>query len=159
MILEQLKKQSTPRGTYAAVKFCKDTTALIQDFCESTQIPNPVPVDDMHCTVIYSRKYLPEFQALGEIDPPNIATFKGFRVFPTSSGEKVALVLELQSKFLHDRHQSIMKEHGATYDFDEYIPHITVSYDVGDFDPSTLDTDKLEDTEFNIVSEYTEDLN
>ena len=31
-----------------------------------------------------------------------------------------------------------MKEHGATYDYDEYKPHITLSYDVDDLDPDQL---------------------
>ena len=48
-----------------------------------------------------------------------------------------------------------MDEYKTTYDFPEYIPHITLTYDAGDFDPSSY-TGDLPEIEY--ASEYVEDL-
>jgi 2'-5' RNA ligase len=51
-----------------------------------------------------------------------------------------------------------MKKHDATYDFPEYKPHITLSYDIGDLDEKNLpDIGKYVD-EIGIDEEYGEDL-
>ena len=68
-------------------------------------------------------------------------------------------MLKLDSSDLRERHEFLMKEHKATYDFPEYIPHITLSYDIGDFDINTLDIEDLDDIDFQVIEEYKEDLN
>ncbi len=49
-----------------------------------------------------------------------------------------------------------MKLHDATYDFPEYIPHITLSYDLGDMPLPKLPDDMRK--EFHLSLEYVEDL-
>jgi len=50
----------------------------------------------------------------------------------------------------------LKKEHGATHDFDSFKPHVTLSYNIGDLDISTLNPSDIGD--INIVSEFGEDL-
>jgi len=42
------------------------------------------------------------------------------------------LVLKVESDWLLKRHDYLMVVHDAIYDYPEYIPHITLSYDIGD---------------------------
>jgi len=51
--------------------------------------------------------------------------------------EKV-LVLKLKSRELSDRFNEIHKNTDATYDFDEYIPHITIRSPAGEYDESWI---------------------
>ena len=49
-----------------------------------------------------------------------------------------------------------MDKYELTYDYPEYIPHITLSYDIGDtILPKNVEFPKF----FRISSEYQEDLN
>jgi len=70
------------------------------------------------------------------------------------------LVAALDSDYLRDKHQTTL-DHGATYDFPEYIPHVTLSYNVGD-DLSEENLDKLTNkyggTVLKISKEYMQDL-
>ena len=50
-----------------------------------------------------------------------------------------------------------MQKYDLTYSYDEYIPHITLSYDIGDFDISKLNVKDLP-SNFTINTEYKEDL-
>ena len=79
-----------------------------------------------------------------------------FHIFETAD-KKRALVVVLKSEYLVNRHKELMTNYNLTYDFDEYIPHITLSYDIGNFDISKLDIKDLP-SNFTINTEYKEDL-
>lgn len=67
------------------------------------------------------------------------------------------LVLLIECEELHNRHEFLMKEHDASYDYPTYKPHITLSYDAGEVDLDKLtDLTSLKDLE--ITTEYGEDL-
>lgn len=145
---EMLEKQN--KGTYAGVRFSEDSVNKIMKIVKG--LPNPISKNDVHTTLLYSRKYLPNYEPLGDIK--EIAKVNGFKIFHTQD-DKRALVLTLDCTFLINRHNELMNEHKATYDFPEYIPHITLSYDIEDR--------QIEDINFketlDIISEYKEDLN
>lgn len=161
MKLQDLLEQEAP-GTYAGAHFSPESQAKLVKLISRTKIPNGVPSDKLHTTLIYSRKHLPDFQAMGEISPPWRATPVKYDVWesqPDEDGKKSkCLVLVLNCPAACERHSQVMDEHGATYDFDEYTPHVTLSYDIGDFDVSTL-PEPSEIGELKYGEEYQEDLN
>jgi uncharacterized protein len=53
-------------------------------------------------------------------------------------GDKGAVVLLFSASELSWRHEEI-KRAGASFDYDQYQPHITISYDAGDLDLSTVE--------------------
>lgn len=59
------------------------------------------------------------------------AKIKEWKIFPTQSGAK-ALVAIMDSPTLENHHKTIRKEYGATHDYPDYHPHVTISYDFGD---------------------------
>jgi len=104
--------------------------------------------------------YLPEYKPAGKLDKPMIGKGKGFEVWdsqPDDDGHVAkCLVMCYDCPELVKRHEELMEEHGATYDFDDYKPHITFSYDVADMNPKDL---PKFDGKIEIVEEYGEDLN
>ena len=154
MKMEDLKKAFT-QGTYAGVNFSVKTLEAIRQFAIEHEIPNRLETRKLHTTLLYSRKHLPKYEPAGKIDPPMIATFKEWDMFLTrpTNGNKPnrCLVMKIDCFDLWKRHIFLMNEHSATYDFLEYVPHISLSYDIGDFDYHQLP--KFEG-EIEIVNEY-----
>lgn len=144
-------------GTFAGIRLHQKTERAILTYIKKHKIPNATPKDDIHITLLYSKKHLPDYKPAGTIEElafPNKFTF--FKTTPSDgSKSKNCLVLLLDSKFLHKRYSTLMKEYEATSDFDSYSPHITFSYDAGDLELSSLD--KFDD-DVRLIQEYKETL-
>jgi hypothetical protein len=156
------KQQAETKGTYAAVNFSKETTDAIKEYIKENDIPNPLSADKMHTTLLYSRKYCPDYTPLGKIDPPWKGTPTEFEVWKTrpkdgSEGSN-CLVLLFKCEELNKRHQQLMNELDATYDFPDYKTHISLSYDIGDMDWKKLPDIKKYLSEVVVVEEYGSDL-
>ncbi len=149
------------KGTYAGVRFSDDTAKRIKAFAEENEIPQPVPVNKLHTTVLYSRKYLPNYKAPGEYDSPLVGNPTKFDVWESQPDEdgktSNCLVLNYDCPELVTRHKKLMDEHEAEFDFDKFKTHITLSYNIGDMDISNLKPADVGD--INIASEYQEELN
>ena len=148
MKLDEVTK-TDPQITFAGVNLSKETEDNIRQYQAALKIPNPNK--DLHITLLYSRKYLPDYKALGTMD--ETAKPKSFQVF--DHGGKRALVLKLDSSYLIDRFNTLMKEHDARYDYDQYQPHVTLSYDLEDIDEKTLPMFKYD---IHMVNEYRKDF-
>ncbi len=163
MRLSEILEEQETKGTYAAVKFDPATKAAIEKWVENNEVPNPLDFSKLHCTLLYSRKYCPDYEPQGEIDPPWVGTPTGLEVWESrgklrDEDPKRCLVMTFDCDKLHDRHKELMDEHEATYDFPSYKTHVTLSYDIGDFDEKTLPNIAEAIKELLIVEEYGEDL-
>jgi hypothetical protein len=161
-ITEIIMENENKKGTYAAYHFSDETTTTLKEFCEANNIPNALNPEDFHSTLLYSRKYLPDYEPAGCLDQPLIATPIGFEVWTSPANafkenETKCLILKYECKGQVERFNQLMSEHEATYDYDEYKPHVTLSYDIGDFDISELDISQIPPLE--AVEEYAEELN
>ena len=162
---QETEETESTKGTYAGARFSKQTVDDIKSYCEENEIPNPLKSEKLHTTILYSRKYLPEYNPCGMYDPLMVGKPKGFDVWKTTCSQGSTpdpdaeqtncLVLEFDCPELEKRHEGLMKEHEATYDYDEYKTHVTLSYDIGDVDIKDLPpyTGVIE-----IEEEYGEDL-
>jgi len=159
MKLTDIVEKKENKGTYAGVKFSSKTKNAVKKYMKDNDIPNSLRTEKMHSTLLYSRKYCPDYEPAGEMEESLIGKADGFESWksqPDDDGNTSnCLVLKYVCSDLTDRHESLMKEHGATFDFDDFTPHITFSYDVGDLDPKKLP--KFEE-DIEIVEEYGEDL-
>lgn len=155
--LRDILGEQQERGTYAGVRFSKETKERLRQYGKDNNIPCMLKPEYMHSTLLFSRKYLPEYRAQGEIDPPYKGTPKSLELWPTRD-EKNCLVLRYDCQDLVDRHHELMDKHQAMYDFDQFIPHVSLSYDVGNIDVNKLPpmTDYVDELE--IVEEYKDDL-
>jgi len=153
-VLEYLTKE---KGLYVAVRPTSDK--IINDLKKTFGINNAH--NDYHVTIIYSRTYDDI-----EVNPNKkyLAKLDKLHLF----GEDF-LVVMLDCPELVQHHKELMNTHNLTYDYDEYIPHITLSYNAQKECSKEL-LDKLNGgvlvNDFNglevsltLSDEYQEDLN
>lgn len=104
----------------------------IVSWAEAQGFKNIVPAEKMHVTIIASRAFV-DWMALGNADDWYMGEeeFKvpagGPRVV-SALGENKAPVLMFSSSPLCYRNEAAIRN-GASWDFTEYQPHITISYD------------------------------
>lgn len=162
MKLHELKEALKTKGTYAGIRFSENTKNSIEAYMRETRIPNMLDKEKLHSTLLYSRKHCPDYQPNEKLSLTGKPD--GFVVWNTQAPEGSdrdttrCLVLKYECPELVDRHFQLRHEHGATHDFPDYTPHITLSYDIGD-----MDVDQLPDiskflSQIELAHEYQEDL-
>ena len=94
-------------------------------------LPQIVAPGDMHVTIAYSRDPVDWQEVPDSFDHLKVGDI-GPR-FLTHLGDNNAIVLMFESKELQNRWEEI-RDAGASWDYDGYTPHVTLTYDGGDFD-------------------------
>lgn len=89
---------------------------------------------DMHVTVAFSRKKV-DWDAISSLEGQISSTVGGRRVAPL--GKEGAIVLFFDEPALKGRWNELIKA-GASWDYDEYRPHVTLTYDGADVDISKI---------------------
>lgn len=140
--------EATQPGVYAAYHIAQDSKEELSNHVKAMGIQNPCDPSTYHITTVYSRKpirYRPRSIPL-TVHPIGYALF--------GHPDKV-LVLKVEHPRLHERFNDAIKA-GATWDYPNYQPHITLATKV---DPD-LDITQLEVPRFLIQTgpEYTEAL-
>lgn len=143
-------------GTYMAATPTDESLDSIVALQKRLGIKNPVSRDELHCTLVYSKKGDPNVRPYNYSNPMK-ATPESLELF---SEDKSALVLVLESDCLHRRHEQLL-EYGLAHTFQPYTPHITLSYD---YQGEAMDEELLYDENGESVvllefgSEYSEPL-
>ena len=136
-------RECAEAGVYALCEYQDDSLIELAKWIEAHDdlIPMPVTSDNIHTTVVYSRS---NFQIPTDVDAFNQALSElkfypaGLTILGRQNDDKKALAILLDAGPLIDLH-NMLKESGASHDFDDYIPHITVSYEISDdFDISQI---------------------
>lgn len=117
--------QDLSSGLYVAAKFSDLTLDAIENLQRELKVPNPVPRHKIHSTICYSRVNVPYTISSGSFE-----VARGGHLEVWNHGESPVLVLVLDSEYLKHRHR-YARALGATHDFPDYTPHITLSYNVG----------------------------
>ncbi len=151
MKLYEIAKK-VPDGSYVAVKYDDESRDKLYEFAEKLNLPNLLPKSKYHTTLIYSRKYNPDVKEDQSLYPLKIKG-KELHVLDTQDNKR-ALVMKFDSPELVERHNFLMSEYQLQYDYDEYIPHITLSYDIGDMDVDFSGKFPI----MTVTEEYVEDL-
>lgn len=148
--LENKKENYYPTGVYIAVLPNEKTEKAIKKF-QDKYLKNVKANDELHTTLIYSNK--PQKEKIQPNNNTYAAHFAGFDLF---GEEKDTLVMKLSSDALSSRNKDLTKKYNFVSDYDSYNPHITLAYDVKDFDVNSLSTFN---EEIILENEYIEDLN
>jgi hypothetical protein len=94
--------------------------------------------EDMHCTIAFSRQKM-DWNSVGSA--PKSLTIPGGTQSGKRSvirlGDKGAVVLKFESADLERRWRHVI-DCGASWDYDGYRPHITITYDGGDMSLSGI---------------------
>jgi hypothetical protein len=115
--LVEVEKES--KGTFAGLKLSPQSSLKLYSALSDLEIENKLNAEQYHCTIICSKKYVPELEGI----KPNL---------PISSqcldwdmlGD--CLVITLKGKHLYKLYEECINM-GAVSDFEEYIPHITIA--------------------------------
>jgi phage-related protein (TIGR01555 family) len=138
---DALLTDAAPRTLYVQRKLVNAADVIA--WAKGQGFETTLTADEMHVTVCYSRDPV-DWMKVGEPwnqddkgqlkIPPG-----GARMLDEFGSLQTATVLLFSSSALCWRHEEIARA-GASYDFDEYQPHITITYDA----PDALDLSKVE---------------
>ena len=120
--------KAAPRTLYVRRRLLNGDA--VRAWAASQGIASTLPPGDMHATVAFSRE--PVDWSQFEPDPRPLTVLGGERAahqFPAQSTPNGALVLRFEDPSLRARWQEF-RDGGASWDFPEYQPHITITYSV-----------------------------
>lgn len=147
--LMETENAAHKKGTYASLDLNKKSQKHLFTWLSKHDFKNIVEPSEYHCTVLSSRKAVPEVDKW-EIDLPIVVHAAGWKIFPTKDDKK-CLVLEVQNSKISDIHYKAEEELGATWDFPDFVPHITVCLDYKeDTEPRNLPKFKLVFDNFSV---------
>ena len=121
-----------PPGVYVRRNLLPDCADAFTAWAIEQGFANLTPADELHATIVYSRAPVELTAEGGEI----VALDGGERTIQPL-GDKGAVVLKFGSPELKDRWQRAL-DAGAVWDYDGYHPHVTITYDAGGKDLSTV---------------------
>jgi len=114
-------------GTYVSFEMSKDSRALLDHFVEmNLGLSERIDPNTYHITVIYSRTPVPAAETL-EKNTSATANAVQYEVFPTKENKK-CLVLRVESESAEHLNKWLNLQ-GATSDYPDYKPHVTLCYD------------------------------
>lgn len=125
---------AAPRPLYVQRKVTNGADILA--WAKAQGFDTTVPADDLHVTIAYSRQALDWMKIGGDWSSRQDG---GLTVAPGGArlveplGSEGAVVLLFNSSELAWRHMQI-REAGASWDYEEYQPHVTITYAAGDLD-------------------------
>lgn len=122
-----VRKAGSPLYVHRPLKNAAD----LHNWAKGAGIPNLVPPEEMHTTVVYSRA---PAEMNPEVDPVMV---KGGPRTIEKLGDKGAVVLRFESPVLKAHHEDATTA-GASHDFPSFLPHVTLSYDAGTCDLSKI---------------------
>jgi HK97 family phage portal protein len=130
-------KKSTPRTLYVS-RTLKNGRELLR-WAKAQGIPNLVSESELHVTIAYSRAKIDWMDIDADwAGSELIVAAGGPRVVELMGKEKNVLALLFRSWALAGRHAEI-RDAGATWDWPEYQPHISISYDASGFDAAKVE--------------------
>ena len=146
-------------GVYIAVKYNLYSILKINEIAEHYKVPNIIPLDKFHTTLIYSKKATPNVEIKNKVS--YIALPDKLDIWESQSGSK-SLVLTLKSKHLIDRNKELTDKYNFISDYSKYIPHITISYSIEDWNridemQTYLTNNKIYNI-MSITSEYKDEI-
>jgi phage-related protein (TIGR01555 family) len=136
---DRLLTDSAPRSLYVSRKLL-NADALVK-WAKGQGFDTTVPAGEMHVTLLYSRSPVDWMKMGSAWDQDEKGQLKvppgGARMVTKFDGG--AVVLLFNSSSLSWRHEDMVRN-GASHDFDEYAPHVTVTYEA----PVGFDPEKVE---------------
>lgn len=137
---------ATPRPTYVQRKLLNASVLIA--WAKANGFESTLPADDMHVTVLYSRQPVDPMK-MGrdwrEDEKGQITVRPGGPRSIERLGEN-AVVLRFACPDLDWRHRDMI-EAGGSHDYDEYQPHVTLSYSV----PADVDVEAIQPPIMSLV--------
>lgn len=146
------------KGAYIKLTYNYDSMVKLYEYIINQNIPNKVTIDDIHTTLLYTKRQLDEYIPSNKLKGIKVDPVK-FEVWKTYEGLN-CLVLIIDNKEINLLHNHITKKHNGKHIHNQFIPHITLSYNINqDFECNKLplpDFDLIIDNEimFDLSKKY-----
>jgi hypothetical protein len=134
--------------TFVGYSLSADSNRKLLAWCQENKINEQV--DDFHVTLLVGNKVIDENEDLKEPIIIDSRTYL-FKIFNYRIKNTPALVLTFKSSLVENKHYSLLKKHKLVWDFNEYIPHISLSYNFN----SDINTLAVPDFNIELDSQYT----
>lgn len=130
-------------GTYVSMDLDEESRALLDNFVQmSLGLTERVDPKTYHITIIYSRTPVPTAESYEGLSTNTEAFADAYELFPTKNDGK-CLVIRVKFTFAELMNRRLTDE-GATSDYGQYKPHITLAYDTEqEIDITTLPLPKF----------------
>lgn len=129
-----LLADAAPRSLYVSRKLLNG--AELVKWAKGQGFKTTVPSDELHVTVLFSRTPV-DWMKMGsgwdQDADGKVKVAPGGARLVEKLGDKGAVVLLFSSSSLSWRHEEMVRN-GASHDFDEYQPHVTITYEGTDVD-------------------------
>ena len=119
MNISEIVTDPHANGTFVAAWMSKQSAQQLADWCDQQQIAHD-DFGEFHCTLCYSRQPMPQAEALQ--GPVHLTA----QVLEWKNLGETAAVIAVESAKIVQLHQ-LLRQHGASHDYDEYTPHVTVN--------------------------------
>jgi hypothetical protein len=126
--------ESATHGVYSFFSLSQESANNLHAWCVAKGVPNPLPPEDLHSTVIWTPTNLPNYQPY---PGPIVIEPLHFRLGTLGTAEKPVLVLFYDHPIPKEQWLKA-KAQGANFTYAKYVEHITLSYDPSDFDFSQI---------------------
>lgn len=137
--LKTAANDAAPRTLYVQRKLLN--AAEVIAWAKGQGFTSTLPAEDMHVTVTYSRARV-DWMKMGENwssdAKGNLTIEPGGARIVEPLGDKGAVVLLFNSSHLSWRHEH-MRNAGASFDFPEYQPHVTLTYEGKELDLKAIE--------------------
>lgn len=131
---------AAPRTLYVQRKLLN--AAQFIAWAKAQGFETTTPADDLHVTIAFSRvavDWMKAGQAWNNEKNGYLLVEPGGARLVEKLGDKGAVVLLFNSSELAWRHEAIRRDAGASWDYPEYQPHVTITYAGGDIDLSKVE--------------------
>jgi phage-related protein (TIGR01555 family) len=136
---DALITDAAPRSLYVSRKLLNGADLI--KWAKGQGFATTVPAGELHVTVLFSRTpvdWLKMGSPWDQDDQGRLKVAPGGARIVEPLGDKGAIVLLFNSSTLTWRHEDMVRQ-GASHDFDEYQPHVTITYEGGDIDLSKVE--------------------
>lgn len=142
-------------GTYIGLRPSIESSKLLRAYFQNQNIIMSTPDVEqrLHVTLIYSRVKIDIIPNSLELHRVKISEIS---LFPNNRGQNTVLVAKLNAPSLIARHNYIRSSYGATHDYPEFIPHLTLDYYWDNY--KSIQEIKIPNFEFILCDEYVEPL-
>lgn len=121
-------QDAAPRTLYVQRKLLNGAELI--KWAKSQGFTDTLPEDEMHVTVLYSKQAV-DWMKMGQSwqteDGGKLTVAAGGARIVEPLGDKGAVVLLFNSSELSWRHSDMVRN-GASHDYDDYQPHVTITY-------------------------------
>jgi len=124
---------ASAKGAYICWLLSHSSAALLSDWIKFVGVPDPMPQDELHATVMYSpskgldEEHHGDYRLAMPYSDTSTGEFRKTSILGKPS-EDGSLVVELMgARPLHQRHEYYRDYEGLNHSFEEFRPHVTLS--------------------------------